>query len=205
MRAIGIRVWLLAAVLWCAPPAFAQQLLDTPSPQPFRRWDAGGSVALRFGNDSYWAGLPLSWTADGARYWTAHIKTSIGVATAADDGNFTYRTVGRTYETVGTAPGSVSVSPAVSYQFLENVFAHPYVVVGVRLVTLRDTTSIWSYPSGTFTSSTGPARLAGRPFFGGGFKSYFANGRAFMRSELLLSSGSQGVHPVLRIGAGVDF
>ena len=45
-----------------------------------------------------------------------------------------------------------------------------------------------------------------RPVIGGGFKSYFANGRAFMRTELLLAIGPNGTpHTILQIGSGVDF
>lgn len=64
-------------------------------------------------------------------------------------------------------------------------------------------TSVLPYSSST---QSGLDRLLIRPVLGGGFKSYFGNGRAFMRSELLMAVDPHGSnHVVLQIGAGVDF
>jgi hypothetical protein len=85
---------------------------------------------------------------------------------------------------------------------------HPFVETGGVFATASTTTSTIAArpPYDTLSSETTPPRLVARPVVGGGFKSYFANGRAFMRSELLTSPDSHGsLRVILRIGAGVDF
>jgi hypothetical protein len=100
------------------------------------------------------------------------------------------------------------VSFTASYQFFENVFVHPYLTGGTRVAWISETTEERSTtsPYRIVTTSHAPDRAEARPVLGGGFKSYFDNGRVFMRTELLLVVDIHGTsRPILRIGAGVDF
>ena len=65
--------------------------------------------------------------------------------------------------------------------------------------------STW-FDGGPVSTDTTPSRVEMRPVVGGGFKSYFGNGRVFMRTELLMSiNPHQSPNAILTIGAGVDF
>jgi hypothetical protein len=82
------------------------------------------------------------------------------------------------------------------------------VTAGVRLATTSTSTDVYSTraPYGRLLTTTTPNRVEARPLVGGGFKSYFGNGRAFMRSELAMSIAPHGsLNAILLIGAGVDF
>jgi hypothetical protein len=99
------------------------------------------------------------------------------------------------------------VSATAGYQFFDNVFVHPYITGGVRVASAFESTRVTSatFPYASSTTTT-PATLVTRPVAGGGFKSYFGNGRAFMKSELLMAVGPHGTsHAVLSVGAGIDF
>ena len=55
---------------------------DAAGRQPYRPWDISGGVAIRFGEHDDVV-VPLgAWTAEVGHYWTAHLKTSVAVATA---------------------------------------------------------------------------------------------------------------------------
>jgi hypothetical protein len=103
--------------------------------------------------------------------------------------------------------GPAAFSGTLGYQFLDNVFVHPYVVGGVRMASASNATRTWlSVPPYSASVQAQPSRLLARPLLGGGFKSYFGNGRAFMRSELLMTIDPHGSpHAVLQLGSGVDF
>jgi hypothetical protein len=198
----------LVAVLALAADASAQE--KGAAAEPFRKWDIGGGVNIRFGENRDAVVPAGAWTADLGRYWTPHIKTSLAVMTARQD---TY--VDDVYDprasTSGdtrilTRPAGFGVSAA--YQFLDNEFVHPYVTAGARFATTSLSTQLHSTrpPYGLVTTTSTPARLEARPVVGGGFKSYFGNGRAFMRSELAMSIAPHGsVNAILLFGAGVDF
>ena len=104
-------------------------------------------------------------------------------------------------------PQPAAASGTVTYQFYENVFAHPYVTSGVLLAWLSGTQKTYATsPVYQLLSTEKFSTIQARPVIGGGFKSYFDNGRAFMRSELLMAIDPHGPpHALLRIGAGVDF
>jgi hypothetical protein len=202
---------LCAALLALSLPAEAiAQTASAGDSQPFRKWDIGGGLNIRFG-DNQDAVVPVgAWTADVGRYWTPHLKTSVAVMTtrhetsggsgAFDPGAFT-----GSYTEIITRPAGFGAS--VAYQFLDNEFVHPYVTAGARMATTFTSTDVYSTrpPYGRVTTTT-PSRLEARPVVGGGFKSYFANGRAFMRSELTMSIAPHGAtNAILLIGAGVDF
>jgi hypothetical protein len=106
----------------------------------------------------------------------------------------------------------VSLTPAFTYQFLENTFAHPYVSAGASLNLVddhrfrRQTT----YTINRVTYSVPPLdtrdfSLSARPFVAAGFKSYF-NDRTFVRPELQVGFGSHGAAQMnIRLDFGIDF
>ena len=153
--------------------------------------------------------VPLGgWNAELGRYWTAHLKSSIGVTTAGQTIYSGYSYDGRVSRETWSTTGPAAFSATLGYQFFENVFAHPYVVGGVRMASASNGIRTWLSvpPYGVVSSQDSPSRLLARPVLGGGFKSYFGNGRAFMRSELLMAIDPHGSsHAVLQVGAGIDF
>jgi hypothetical protein len=198
--------WLLVVVLLLPAAASAQQT-GVASPQPFRKWDLGGGIGIRFGETPDAVVPAGGWNAELNRYWTAHLKTSFAVMTAGQvDRAYSYD--GRVSRQTLSTTGPAAFSAAVGYQFFENVFVHPYVVGGVRMASASNSTQTYLSvpPYGWMSTETQPSRLLARPVVGGGFKSYFGNGRAFMRSELLMAIDPHGSpHAVLHLGAGIDF
>jgi len=199
--------WLLVVTL-LLPATGSAQSAGAPSPQPYRMWDAGGGVGFRFGETQDAVVSAGAWHAEVNRYWTAHLKTSIDVTTAGQT-IYTGSTYdGRGYRQTSSLTGPAAFSGTLGYQFFDNVFVHPYVVGGVRMASASNTTQTWSSvpPYGVVSVQTQPSRLLARPLLGGGFKSYFGNGRAFMRSELLMAIDPHGpTHAVLQLGSGIDF
>jgi|SRR5262245_10032281 len=102
----------------------------------------------------------------------------------------------------------ISVSGGVTYQFLENVFAHPYVSAGVRVTSFNEDFTIATFSStvGRVALSSGSRRFTqARPFVAAGYKSYF-NERVYMRSDFLIAVDKIGLsHGTLRVGLGIDF
>jgi hypothetical protein len=206
MRQIHLALLLLVLVL---PVEAAAQGLDSPGNQPFCKWDASGGLSLRFGEREDVAVPPAGWTAEAGRYWTPHIKTSLAVMTTRQSGyrDYSYQPPAPTSSYTESVTTPTGYGASVAYQFFENQFVHPYVSVGARVASAYSTTTTYSVraPYQSVITSTG-TRVEVRPVLGGGFKSYFGNGRAFMRSELLTSIDPHGSpHAILTIGAGVDF
>jgi opacity protein-like surface antigen len=202
----GVRVLLTGLVL--ALPALASAQQVDRFAEPFRKWDLGGGLGIRFG-ESDDAVVPLvNWMAEGSRYWTPHFKTSILVTTGGQSSSYGYQYDSRGFASINsettTRPAAYGLT--AGYQFFDNEFVHPYLSAGVRFASAHITTEVQSSRPPYRSSTDGPDRLQVRPVIGGGFKSYFANGRAFMRTELLLSVGPNGTrHAILQIGSGVDF
>jgi len=199
------RLLLLSLALALPATASAQQA----ETHPFRHWDIGGGLNLRFGESEDPVIPHASWSAEGGHYWTPHLKTSIGVMTARQDvyGDYSYAAAVTRINYTRTITGPTGYSASAAYQFFDNEFVHPYVTAGLRFASTYSTTTSYlnRAPYTTLVSST-PSRIDARPVVGGGFKSYFGNGRAFMRSELLVAINPDGSpHAVLHIGAGVDF
>jgi hypothetical protein len=102
----------------------------------------------------------------------------------------------------------------VSYQFFENVFAHPYLSAGARIewTDIQKTRMGTAFISGRSPTTVAIAPLNIRqgdvqtyPFAAAGFKSYFDE-RSFIRSEMSTSYNSRGLNQLtLRVGFGVDF
>jgi hypothetical protein len=155
---------------------------------------------------------------DVGHYWTQHVKTEAGVAFLKTWDDYEYESIpvqglpAGGYAILSTSVRMTVLTPALTYQFLENEFAHPYVSIAARIGFLE--THVTRYPQ-TYTQNritySVPAldrtdmTVAARPVVAAGYKSYF-NERAFMRSELQASFGADGSpHPALRIGFGFDF
>jgi len=205
--------WVLLALALALPVEAIAQTSAPTAINPFRKWDIGGTVAIRFGEKDD-AVIPAgAWTADLGRFWTPHFKTSVAVMTAGQTtyggspaGIYDPRSFTTSYTRNVTQPAAFAAS--ATYQFFDNEFAHPYVSAGARFASTSTLTQVYATrsPYGLLSSTTAPVALEVRPVVGGGFKSYFGNGRAFMRSELMLSVGPHGTpHAILQIGAGVDF
>src|SRR5262245_28418118 len=194
--------WMLMAVMLVPAAARAQD------GSPYRKWESSAGLQLSFWPNADAVVRTPAWNVDLGRFWTEHFETS-ATLTANGDGR---------YEFVSYTPfpgGSQSVSKearpvglllAGTYQFYENVFAHPYVSVGAQIgwtETVRETSR--SNPF-SFVSETIGRSVEARPFVGAGFKSYFDNGRAFMRSELSVFVDPKGTpRAVIRTGVGFEF
>lgn len=204
--------------------AFASAQTATSAQPKMPAWDADFSLGL-ISNSARDEGNPRDGSSthadarfDVGYYWTQHLKTEAGVGflNTWDDYEF------ETFPVPGLPGGGSSViqkslrmtvvTPTVTYQFLENQFAHPYVSAGARVSFLetRSTRYAQTYTQNRITYSVPPLdhtefTVFARPVVAAGYKSYF-NERTFMRSEVLASFGADGSpHPDLRIGFGFDF
>jgi hypothetical protein len=105
-----------------------------------------------------------------------------------------------------------SVTPLVTYQFLDNAFVHPFVSAGLSIGVLDETiTRPQQVRRLNNVTSTIPAASRSRdevllrPVAAAGFKTYF-NERVFVRPETELILTGHGVTQVgLRLDAGIDF
>ena len=202
-----LRLGLLALAMAFPSAAMAQQ----PGPiarELYRPWDIGGTLAIRFGDTDDAVVAKGAWMGELGRYWTPHFRTSVAMMTAGQEtygpSSYDPRTFAGSYTNTTTRP--VAFGASAAWQFLDNEFMHPFISAGARFATTSTTTSIYGPRTSLAQLMTTPDRLEVRPVIGGGFKSYFDNGRAFMRTELLMSVRPDGlVHPVLQIGAGIDF
>lgn len=211
MRKASFGAWVLGTTLLVPLPVLAQADPAATTQPVFRKWDAGGSFGFRFieagGRDAN-ALLPEgAWTLNIGHYWTLHFKTEASVTLAAEGERyrdshseslpgFGYRSTVRT-----VAPTSLAV--ATTYQAFDNVFVHPYVSGGARLES--ESTETYTYFTGQQEYQRRPSSRVVRPFIAAGFKSYFHDGRTFMRSEFMAAVGSRGSAVMVRIGAGFDF
>lgn len=226
----SFRVLVLAAALIAtgAAPVAAQNppfraprsLVPVVSP----RWDAGASAGLLSITTPESGGSWTGWQeaaevrADVGRYWTTHLKTELGVGTSTAWTNYESERI--------PVPGSVAPSyaftrirrrvytlaPAVTWQFRENTFMHPYVSGGAKLGIVQDHRDRESGMSVVGNTSGAVARreersttLRARPFVAAGFKSYLSRA-VYVRTEGRLAFAQDGVrHVSLLAGIGVDF
>jgi hypothetical protein len=94
-----------------------------------------------------------------------------------------------------------SVSASFTYQFFENVFAHPYVSAGIRVTSFsEETRTDVYYPNQRCSTVTTSSRkfTQARPFVAAGYKTYF-NERLYMRPEVLVAFDENGLGTV-RLG-----
>jgi hypothetical protein len=223
-RTVVLAGALIAAV---AIPAAAQ---DTPlqparslKPAQFPRWDASGSFGMLAltGSETHssWADWEQNaeYRFDLGRYWTTHLKTDVAVSMT--NGWQDYESVRLS---VPGAPNAyaydritrrlTTIAPAVTWQFRENTFMHPYVSGGVKLNLLDEhrVRESGTFRSGTVGYTVAPfeerrTAVQARPFMAGGFKSYISRS-VFARTEARLAFAEDGVRHVSVIaGVGVDF
>jgi hypothetical protein len=210
-----------------AAPAAAQVPEFRPSrslvPAAFPRWDAGGSLGFLgvTGDDAR-----VSWEAwdqkfeyrfDLGYYLTTHLKTEVAVSSSSPTTDYetvslpipgipaayAYNTIERQLHTV---------APAVTWQFRDNTFMHPYVSAGVKIGALEEHRhrpavtqrfGTVSYPVTALDERN--TSILVRPFVAGGFKSYISRS-VFARTELRLGFAQDGVRQVsVGAGVGVDF
>jgi hypothetical protein len=219
-------VMALLAVAWllAAPPAFAQGASAQPEASPFNRWDLSAGVGLHYfamreldETDGWWD-QKYQLRFQAGRYFSPHLKAELAVA-----GPSTYETYESTRIPVAGLPNGgfayndrsvrvVSLTPAFTYQFLENTFAHPFVSAGASLDLVddhrfrRETTYTINRVSYSVPAlDKRDTSLQARPFVAGGFKSYF-NERTFVRPELQVGFGSHGTAQMnIRLDFGIDF
>jgi hypothetical protein len=207
-------------------PAAAQDATGqarTLKPATFPRWDVGFSLGLLNLTDTESRTAWGTWQqkaeyrADVGYYWTTHLKTDVAVS--ATNGWDDYDSVRISVPGVPNAFAYddferrlVMVSPAVTWQFRENQFMHPYVSGGVRIGLLNEhhVREAGTYRSGTL-SYTVPGfderrtDVLVRPFVAGGFKSYISRS-VFARTEARLAFAQDGIRQVSVVaGIGVDF
>jgi hypothetical protein len=214
---------LTAALMFVAAVSGAQTSVTAPQPK-LPAWDTDFTVGITSNSPAdegqHHGGPEARGEArfDVGHYWTQHVKTEAGVAFLKTWDDYEYESTpvqglpAGGYAILSTSVRMTVLTPALTYQFLENEFAHPYVSIGARIGFLE--THVTRYPQ-TYTQNritySVPAldrtdmTVAARPVVAAGYKSYF-NERAFMRSELQASFGADGSpHPALRIGFGFDF
>jgi hypothetical protein len=236
MTEIAARRWLCRGLAMVGATLLATtvhaQATDTVVPMP--RWDVNGSVAVNNTLASeiridpgryydYWAG---QWEpgAQIGRYLTPHLKLEIGVRGPmhydfSEDGRVPVAALPGGF---GPAPIDVrvrvfSVAPAITWQFLENSFFHPYVSAGLAMDVsdirrLRDAGTRETFLTRGSVRYDVPAvdtratEFHARPFLAAGSKSYFSNGRWFVRPEIQVGVAKSRIGQVsLRFGVGVDF
>ena len=192
-------------------------------PATFPRWDAGGSIGLltvtTTESRSSWNGWDQNaeYRFDLGRYWTTHLKTDGAVTTSNMWSD--WRSEQLAIPGVPSAYGYTQidrrlfgVAPAVTWQFRENSFMHPYVSGGVKVSLLEEHSF-----RGAATQRSGPISyqvpglderrtlVFARPFVAGGFKSYI-NRSVFVRTEGRMAFAQDGVRQVSAvIGVGIDF
>lgn len=199
---------------------------------PYRPWDVGLTGGLHVDrevtdpstgfpgafNEEQWVAA-FQVQADVGRYWNSHVKTDLSF------GSVTRR------ELFGSVPVEVPMGVAtayaqtlvsrkqigagLTYQFLENVFAHPYVSAGLRATVVDSHTvrqpSAWLMDGRSSVAIPIPplewdrTEVVARPYLAAGFKSYF-NEHAFVRTEFATAYDTRGLSQwTARLGAGVDF
>jgi hypothetical protein len=221
-----IVLFLMAGI---APAAAAQ----TPSEPPkIPKWDAAATIGafnaqVESDADRYGDNWVNTWQASVmlGRYFTPHLKTEIEWTTTGEDERYRTRYLG--------VPGQPSpfpytfeeqtrvreVSATVVWQFLENQWAHPFVVIGggAQMMTAEPRTRPLTFYVGpptnppnqnqvVITPAPEPARsiTRGQGLLGVGGKLYMTP-RVFARPEMRVGFSDVVGHVSFRIGFGVDF
>jgi hypothetical protein len=223
------RSFTLAGVLMAAAvvPAAAQDapisLARSLKAAQFPRWDASGSIGFLSlkGSEtpSPWADYEVKaeYRFDLGRYWTSHLKTDVAVS--ATNGWQKWQSVPLSVPGVPNAYAYddidrrlFTIAPAVTWQFRENTFMHPYVSGGVKVGMLNEhrvrESGTLRFPSVGYTVALLDERrtvVTARPFVAGGFKSYISRS-VFARTEARLAVADDGMRQLsVLAGVGVDF
>jgi hypothetical protein len=210
-------------MVWCIP-AFAQQTEITAEKLKYPKWDAGGSLGILMAGQGKLGGQgesscscggeAVAWAGniDFGRYLTQHLKAEAGLMWTTERYFYNYNyTYPQNFPLTSTQRSvqPTTFSGAMTYQFFENVFAHPYVSAGVHVTSFSEETQTLTYSSSFSTSPTRSSSsrkyTEARPFVAAGYKSYF-NDRLYVRSEILASFDKDGFsHATARLGIGFDF
>jgi hypothetical protein len=217
----------LALIGAAGSPAAAQSPVPgaarSLAPLTFPRWDAGGSFGLlaitTTDTRSPWGGWEqkADYRFDLGRYWTTHLKTEVAVTASNPWENYESERlfipgVPSPYAYTEIDRQLFTVAPAITWQFRENTFVHPYVSGGVKVGVLQE----HRHREATTQRSSGVSYdvppiderrsvILARPFVAGGFKSYMSRS-VFVRTELRMAFAQDGTRQVsTTAGIGVDF
>jgi len=208
--------------------AAAQNLPASPSrslvPAVFPRWDLSGSVGLLniasddTGRSRRGWDQKFEYRADLGRYWTTHLRTELSAGTSSQWDDFEVTPLpglggpAPIYAYTNVERRLTTVAPAVTWQFRENSFLHPYVSGGVKVGLLHEhrvrTPDAFRFGGQAQVAPPLDERtttVLARPFIAGGFKSYLSRS-AFVRTEGRVGLGSTEPRQVsLLAGVGFDF
>lgn len=229
MRALVV---LLMTILW--PGTVVAQPSAAAPPRP-ASWDVTGAVAFLTGRpdlgvtDRYYD----NWYETGqvgaiiGRHLTNHLKLELEASTSAEARQYVPRPVTIPVPPFGNPQHFVvsserntklhQVAALVTWQFLENEWAHPFLQIGAGADIERVRWS--SYPSVVYFNDprapgsplvvTAPrpspeSRTLARVLVGGGGK-FYVTPRAFFRVDARVGAGDSGGHVAVRLGFGADF
>ncbi|HET9011071.1 MAG TPA: hypothetical protein VFN38_04615 [Gemmatimonadaceae bacterium] len=222
-RAIVLAAACLALAAATAGAQDAPRSSRSLVPATFPRWDVGGSIGFLAVKSSdtltTWADWEqkAEYRFDLGRYWTTHLKTDVAVSASNPWQDYESLEVsvpgiprGFAYQNVDRQ--LFNVAPAVTWQFRENTFMHPYVSGGVRIGLLQEHrhNENDTIRSGSITYQLPPVDerrtvVLARPFVAGGFKSYLSRS-VFVRTEGRAGFADDGMRQLTGvIGIGVDF
>jgi hypothetical protein len=215
----------LVMAAWTSQAA-AQTPSTVPSrslvPAAFPRWDLSGGLGMlnvsTHDARSSWGSWnqKFEYRTGLGRYWTTHLRTDISVSTSNrwDDIEVAAFPVpgvaAPIYTYTNVEQRLTTVAPALTWQFRENTFMHPYVSAGVQAEILQQR-RLRSPDIFRSTVASGPpidertTTILGRPFVAGGFKSYLSRS-VFVRTEGRVALASTGPRQVSIVaGIGFDF
>jgi hypothetical protein len=178
-------------------------------------WLGVSSPEIASWNERYDAGAGVL---SAGYYLTPNLRLEVGLAQSGS-GRFysnqaievpdaAYQQYVSDYHTLS----ATTMSPAVSYRFLENRWVHPFLSGGAHVMreTHRMERARQAIPLRAGGSLIVPASNATvttvrtRPFAGGG-ADFFVSERAFIRTELQLAPDANGVRTRWTAGVGVNF
>ena len=192
-------------------------------PVTFPRWDASGSIGFLAVTTSdtrrSWGGWEqkADYRFDLGRYWTTHFKTDVAVTTSNPWNDYesdvvTIAGVPRAYAYNTIDRHLHAVAPALTWQFRENTFMHPYVSGGVKINVLNEhryrNDDTYRFSGASYPVPDLDERrtvVFAHPFVAGGFKSYISRS-IFTRTEARVAFARDGVRQVsVIVGVGGDF
>ena len=152
---------LTAALMFVATVSGAQTSVTAPQLK-LPPWDADFTVGITSNSPAdegrHHGGPEARGEArfDVGHYWTQHVKTEAGVAFLKTWDDYEYESIpveglpAGGYAILSTSVRMTVLTPALTYQFLENEFAHPYVSIAARIGFLE--THVTRYPQ-TYTQN----------------------------------------------------
>ena len=217
----------LVTALSAPATALAQTVPTSATP-----WDVTGVVGLLSGHppDPVNRGYVDDWFNSAqagmllGRHLTPHVKAEIELTTSSEGRRFVERYIQLPNYPYPLPLGSEQFTRihelglALTYQFFENEWVHPFVQIGSALDVDRVRTHTWT--QGLYTgdprqpgtqvlisgdADTGPrSTIHARAVAGAGAKLYVTP-RAFIRTDARFAAGGHGQHLVMRAGIGIDW